>query len=31
VVLVVAGPWMLGEIITWTENLYTQIPNLVGG
>jgi flagellar biosynthetic protein FliQ len=31
VVLVVAGPWMLGQIITWTQDLYGQIPNLVGG
>jgi flagellar biosynthesis protein FliQ len=30
VVLVVLGPWMLGEIITWTEDLYGQIPELVG-
>ena len=31
VVLVVAGPWMLGQLITWTQELYGQIPNLVGG
>jgi flagellar biosynthetic protein FliQ len=31
VVLVVLGPWMLGQIITWTQDLYGQIPNLVGG
>jgi flagellar biosynthesis protein FliQ len=31
VVLVVAGPWMLGQLITWTEELYMQIPKLVGG
>lgn len=31
VVLVVAGPWMLGQIVTWTEDLYGQIPQLVGG
>jgi flagellar biosynthetic protein FliQ len=30
VVLVVGGPWMLGQLITWTQQLYTQIPNLVG-
>jgi flagellar biosynthesis protein FliQ len=30
VVLVVAGPWMLGQLITWTQELYGQIPNLVG-
>ena len=31
VVLVVGGPWMLGQLITWTQELYGQIPNLVGG
>ena len=31
VVLVVAGPWMLGQLLTWTEELYGQIPTLVGG
>jgi flagellar biosynthesis protein FliQ len=30
VVLVVFGPWMLGQILTWTEDLYSQIPQLVG-
>jgi flagellar biosynthetic protein FliQ len=30
VVLVVGGPWMLGQLITWTQQLYTQIPSLVG-
>src|SRR3712207_5288587 len=30
-VLVVAGPWMLEEIITYTERLYSSIPTLVGG
>jgi flagellar biosynthetic protein FliQ len=30
VVLVVAGPWMLGEIVSWTQELYGQIPELVG-
>jgi len=30
-VLVVLGPWMLGQIMTWTEELYGQIPALVGG
>ena len=30
VVLLVAGPWMLGEIIAWTQELYGQIPDLVG-
>jgi flagellar biosynthetic protein FliQ len=31
VVLVVAGPWMLGQLLTWSEQLYGQIPALVGG
>ena len=31
VVLVVGGPWMLGQLISWTAELYGQIPNLVGG
>jgi flagellar biosynthesis protein FliQ len=30
VVLVVLGPWMLGQILGWTEDLYSQIPKLVG-
>ena len=30
VVIVVAGPWMLGEILTWTQELYGSIPSLVG-
>ena len=31
VVLVVGGPLMLGQLIVWTQELYGQIPNLVGG
>jgi flagellar biosynthetic protein FliQ len=30
VVLVVAGPWMLGVIVTWTQELYSAIPSMVG-
>jgi flagellar biosynthetic protein FliQ len=30
-VLMIAGPWMLGQLLTYTENLYTGIPGLVGG
>ena len=30
VVLMVGGPWMLGELINWTQELYGQIPSLVG-
>jgi flagellar biosynthesis protein FliQ len=29
-VLVVMGPWMLGQIVTYTEQLYNGIPGLVG-
>jgi flagellar biosynthetic protein FliQ len=30
VVVVIAGPWMLGQIVTYTQNLYESIPSLVG-
>jgi flagellar biosynthetic protein FliQ len=30
-VLVILGPWMLGQILTYTSNLYQSIPTLVGG
>jgi flagellar biosynthesis protein FliQ len=30
VLVVVAGPWMLGQIVSYTENLYQSIPNLIG-
>ena len=30
-VLVILGPWMLGQILTYTTNLYESIPTLVGG
>jgi flagellar biosynthesis protein FliQ len=30
VVLVVGGPWMLGQLVSWTQELYAQIPDLVG-
>ena len=29
-VIVVAGPWMLGQIVSYTQNLYESIPSLVG-
>lgn len=29
-VLVVGGPWMLGELLAYTEELYGGIPSLVG-
>jgi len=30
VVVVVAGPWMLGQIVSYTQNLYESIPQLIG-
>src|SRR3978361_2569619 len=29
-VLVIAGPWMLGQVLTYTSDLYNSIPALVG-
>ncbi len=29
-VLVVAGPWMLNELLGYTEHLWTGIPSMVG-
>ncbi|SEH14622.1 flagellar biosynthesis protein FliQ [Thermoleophilum album] len=29
VVVVVAGPWMLDQIVGYTAELYSEIPNLV--
>jgi flagellar biosynthetic protein FliQ len=31
VVMVVAGPWMLNQLLSYTEELYRGIPALVGG
>jgi flagellar biosynthesis protein FliQ len=31
VLVVVAGPWMLGQLIAWTQQLYAGIPSMVGG
>jgi flagellar biosynthesis protein FliQ len=31
VVLVVAGPWMLSEVITYTQQLYSSIPTMIDG
>ncbi|MFT7405235.1 flagellar biosynthesis protein FliQ [Zhongshania sp.] len=30
VVLGVAGPWMLGQLLDYTRQLFTMIPSLVG-
>jgi flagellar biosynthetic protein FliQ len=29
-VLVIGGPWMLGQVVTYTSALYNSIPGLVG-
>ena len=31
VLIVIAGPWMLGQLTNWTEQLYAGIPSMVGG
>jgi flagellar biosynthesis protein FliQ len=30
VLIVVLGPWMLGQLVGYVQNLYTAIPSLVG-
>lgn len=30
VVLLVAGPWMLDSLVSWSRELYGSIPTLVG-
>ena len=29
-VLVIGGPWMLGQVLSYTNDLYSGIPGLVG-
>jgi len=29
-VLVILGPWMLGQVLSYTNDLYRSIPSLVG-
>lgn len=31
VVIVLLGPWMLGQLVAYTTQLYTSIPSMVGG
>jgi flagellar biosynthesis protein FliQ len=31
VVIVVAGPWMLGQLLVYTQELWGSIPTMVGG
>jgi flagellar biosynthetic protein FliQ len=28
--IVILGPWMLDQLVTYTQNLYTSIPQLIG-
>jgi flagellar biosynthetic protein FliQ len=30
VLLVILGPWMLDQLVTYAQNLYTSIPQLIG-
>jgi len=30
IVIVVLGPWMLGQLISYTADLYNSIPTMVG-
>ena len=30
VLIVVLGPWMLGQLVSYTENLYRSIPSMLG-
>ena len=29
-IIVILGPWMLDQLVTYVQNLYTSIPGLVG-
>jgi flagellar biosynthetic protein FliQ len=31
VLVIIAGPWMLNQLVVWTQELYGSIPTLVGG
>jgi flagellar biosynthetic protein FliQ len=30
VLIVVLGPWMLGQLVNYTQNLYNSIPSMIG-
>jgi flagellar biosynthetic protein FliQ len=30
VLIVVLGPWMLGQLVTYAQNLYLSIPSMIG-
>ena len=29
-IIAIFGPWMLGQIVSYTQNLYQSIPSLIG-
>lgn len=29
--IVILGPWMLGQVVNYTQNLYLSIPQLIAG
>jgi flagellar biosynthesis protein FliQ len=29
--IVILGPWMLGQLVNYAQNLYMSIPQLIGG
>jgi flagellar biosynthetic protein FliQ len=29
-IIVLLGPWMLGQLVTYTQNLYQSIPQMIG-
>ena len=31
VLIVVLGPWMLGQMVNYTQNLFVSIPQLISG
>ena len=31
VLIVILGPWMLGQLISYAQNLWLSIPQMVGG
>jgi flagellar biosynthetic protein FliQ len=31
VLIVILGPWMLGQLVTYTQNLFISIPQLISG
>ncbi|MGO9902005.1 MAG: flagellar biosynthesis protein FliQ [Solirubrobacteraceae bacterium] len=31
ILIVILGPWMLDQLVSYATNLYTSIPQLIGG